>query len=61
MDWNPLTVHRGQGRLGGTGFLTEDGMEVWVWKFGFGIGGCIANSFDAHICQGGVEVEEAGV
>ena len=25
MDWKPLEVHKGQGHLGGTGFLLEDG------------------------------------
>ena len=32
-----------------------------TWMFRFGVGGCIADSLDTHVCQGGVEVVEAGV
>ena len=32
-----------------------------TWRFGFGVGGFITDSFDAHICQGGIEIVEAGV
>ena len=27
--------------------------------FGLGVGGCIADSFDTHVCQGEIKVVEA--
>ena len=52
-----MEVHKEQGRLGGRGFLPEDGRG----EFGFGIGGFISDSFNAHVCQGEIEIVEARV